>query len=90
MADSGTLIVQKAFLVYNIIVLDPNNRVHRIIVDAGNGKILSNDPVFPFDLRAASQISSGTNTTIGFTSNNTASRAIGNSSGNASDENIKK
>ena len=26
-------------------VLDPNNNVHRVIVDPGNGKVLSNQPM---------------------------------------------
>jgi hypothetical protein len=33
---------ENGFLVYNVFVLDPNNNVHRVIVDPGNGKVLSN------------------------------------------------
>jgi hypothetical protein len=33
---------ERGFLVYNVFVLDPNNNIHRVIVDPGNGKILSN------------------------------------------------
>jgi hypothetical protein len=32
---------ENGFLVYNVIVLDGNNNIHRVIVDAGNGKVLS-------------------------------------------------
>ena len=32
---------ENGFLVYNVIVLDFNNNIHRVIVDAGNGKVLS-------------------------------------------------
>jgi uncharacterized membrane protein YkoI len=32
---------ENGFLVYNVIVLDANNNIHRVIVDAGNGKVLS-------------------------------------------------
>src|SRR5438067_5661645 len=32
---------ENGFLVYNVIVLDANNTIHRVIVDAGNGKVLS-------------------------------------------------
>jgi uncharacterized membrane protein YkoI len=32
---------ENGFLVYNVIVLDANNKIHRVIVDAGNGKVLS-------------------------------------------------
>jgi hypothetical protein len=31
----------KGFVVYNIFALDSNNNVHKVIVDPGNGKILS-------------------------------------------------
>jgi hypothetical protein len=33
------------FLVYNILVLDSSNNIHRVIVDPGNGKVLSNQPM---------------------------------------------
>jgi uncharacterized membrane protein YkoI len=32
---------ENGFLVYNVIVLDASNSIHRVIVDAGNGKVLS-------------------------------------------------
>jgi hypothetical protein len=36
---------ENGFLVYNVFVLDPNNTIHRVIVDPGNGKVLSNQPM---------------------------------------------
>jgi uncharacterized membrane protein YkoI len=33
--------VQNGFLVYTIEVIDPSNNFHRVIVDVGNGKVLS-------------------------------------------------
>jgi hypothetical protein len=38
------------FLVYNVFVLDPNNNIHRVIVDPGNGKILSNQQMSMMDM----------------------------------------
>src|SRR5919198_241193 len=32
---------ENGFLVYNVIVLDASNNIHRVIVDVGNGKVLS-------------------------------------------------
>ena len=39
---------ERGFLVYDVFVLDSNDNVHRIIVDPGNGKVLSNQP-YVFD-----------------------------------------
>src|SRR5918912_1594977 len=36
---------ENGFLVYNILVLDSSNNIHRVIVDPGNGKVLSNQPM---------------------------------------------
>ena len=36
---------ERGFLVYNVFVLDTNDNIHRIIVDPGNGKVLSNQPM---------------------------------------------
>src|SRR5919206_1020175 len=36
---------ENGFLVYNILVLDSSNIIHRVIVDPGNGKVLSNQPM---------------------------------------------
>ncbi|MGA9169788.1 MAG: PepSY domain-containing protein [Nitrososphaeraceae archaeon] len=40
-AVAGFIHPENGFLVYNVIVLDANNNIHRVIVDAGNGKVLS-------------------------------------------------
>ena len=40
-AVAGFIHPENGFLVYNVIVLDSNNNIHRVIVDAGNGKVLS-------------------------------------------------
>ncbi len=36
---------ENGFLVYNVLVLDSSNNVHRVLVDPGNGKVLSNQPM---------------------------------------------
>jgi hypothetical protein len=36
---------ENGFLVYNILVLDSSNNIHRVLVDPGNGKVLSNQPM---------------------------------------------
>ena len=33
---------ERGFLVYDVFVLDSSNNIHRVIVDPGNGKVLSN------------------------------------------------
>ncbi len=33
---------ENGFLVYDVLVLDSSNNIHRVIVDPGNGKVLSN------------------------------------------------
>jgi hypothetical protein len=33
---------QRGFLVYDVFVLDSSNNIHRVIVDPGNGRVLSN------------------------------------------------
>jgi uncharacterized membrane protein YkoI len=38
------------FLVYDVYVLDSNNNIHRVIVDPGNGKILSNQRMSVIDM----------------------------------------
>ena len=40
-AVAGFIHPENGFLVYNVIVLDANNNIHRVVVDAGNGKVLS-------------------------------------------------
>ena len=42
-ATSGRLAAENGFLVYSVWVRNPtNNSLHRIIIDAGNGKVLAN------------------------------------------------
>ena len=42
-ATSGRLTAENGFLVYSVWVRNPtNNSLHRIIIDAGNGKVLAN------------------------------------------------
>ena len=36
---------ENGFLVYHVLVLDSSNNIHRVIVDPGNGKVLSNQPM---------------------------------------------
>ena len=36
---------ERGFLVYDVFVLDHNDNIHRVIVDPGNGKVLSNIPM---------------------------------------------
>ena len=36
---------ERGFLVYDVFVLDSSNNIHRVIVDPGNGKVLSNQPM---------------------------------------------
>ena len=40
-AISAHVAVVNGYLVYTIRVVDTNNNIHRVIVDAGNGKVLS-------------------------------------------------
>jgi hypothetical protein len=40
-AVSANLGIQNGFIVYTIWVVDPNNNFHKVIVDPGNGNILS-------------------------------------------------
>jgi hypothetical protein len=41
---------ERGFLVYHVFVLDPSNNIHRVIVDPGNGKVLSNQPMSLMDM----------------------------------------
>ena len=43
--DTASLTVQKGFLIYEIIVFDKHGGQHRVLVDAGDGRILTDDPV---------------------------------------------
>ena len=46
-AISARVAVVNGYLVYTVRVVDTNNNIHRVIVDAGNGKVLSTTQ-FPF------------------------------------------
>jgi len=46
-AISARVAVVNGYLVYTIRVVDTNNNIHRVIVDAGNGKVLSTTQI-PF------------------------------------------
>src|SRR5919202_4862586 len=50
---------ENGFLVYNVFVLDPNNNIHRVIVDPGNGKVLSNQPMSMMEMMSMMHPSMG-------------------------------
>ena len=50
---------ERGFLVYDVFILDTNNNVHRVIVDPGNGKVLSNQPMSLMDMMAMMHPSMG-------------------------------
>ena len=39
-AVSNTLDIVKGFLAYKVIVIDTNQKLHEVLVDGGNGKVL--------------------------------------------------
>jgi hypothetical protein len=41
---------ENGFLVYNVFVLDPSNNIHRVIIDPGNGKVLTNQQMSVMDM----------------------------------------
>src|ERR671931_372145 len=41
---------ERGFLVYDVFVLDSSNNIHRVIVDPGNGRVLSNKPMSMMDM----------------------------------------
>src|SRR5918911_4811263 len=41
---------ERGFLVYDVYVLDSSNNIHRVIVDPGNGKVLSNQLISLMDV----------------------------------------
>lgn len=44
---------ESGFLVYNVFVMDANNNnIHKVIVDAGNGKVLSNQQMSMMEMMA--------------------------------------
>lgn len=50
---------ENGFLVYDVFVLDPNNNIHRVIVDPGNGKVLSNQPMSMMEMMSMMHPSMG-------------------------------
>jgi hypothetical protein len=46
--------------VYDVLVSDPSNNIHRAIVDSGNGKVLSNHQMPAIDMRAMTHRPMGT------------------------------
>jgi hypothetical protein len=50
---------QRGFLVYDVFVLDPSNNIHRVIIDPGNGKVLSNQPMSLRDMMPMARPSMG-------------------------------
>ena len=43
---------ESGFLVYNVFVIEGNNNIHKVIVDAGNGKVLSNQQMSMMQMMA--------------------------------------
>jgi hypothetical protein len=41
---------ERGFLVYDVFVLDSSNNIHRVIVDPGNGRVLSNQQMSLMDM----------------------------------------
>jgi hypothetical protein len=50
MINQSIIHPERGFLVYDVLVLDPSNNIHRVIVDPGNGKVLSNQPMSLMDM----------------------------------------
>jgi hypothetical protein len=50
---------ERGFLVYDVFVLDPSNNIHRVIVDPGNGKVLSNQSMSLGDMMLMAHPSMG-------------------------------
>jgi hypothetical protein len=50
---------ERGFLVYDVFVLDTNDNIHRVIVDPGNGKVLSNIPMSLMAMMAMTHPSMG-------------------------------
>ncbi len=43
---------ENGFLVYEVLVLDSSNNIRRVIVDSGNGKVISNLPLSMTDMKS--------------------------------------
>jgi hypothetical protein len=50
---------ENGFLVYNVFVLDSSNNIHRVIVDPGNGKVLSNQQMSMMEMMSMMHPSMG-------------------------------
>ena len=50
---------ERGFLVYDVFVLDPSNNIHRVIVDPGNGKVLSTQRMSIMDMMTMAHPSMG-------------------------------
>jgi hypothetical protein len=50
---------ENGFLVYDVYVLDSSNNIHRVIVDPGNGRVLSNQPMSMMDIMTMAHPSMG-------------------------------
>ena len=50
---------ERGFLVYDVFVLDPSNNIHRVLVDPGNGKVLSVESMSLMDMMAKMHPSMG-------------------------------
>ena len=50
---------ENGFLVYDVFVLDSSNIIHRVIVDPGNGRVLSNQPMSLMDIMSMMHPSMG-------------------------------
>ena len=51
---------ERGFLIYHVLVLDPSNIMHSVIVDPGNGKVLSNQPISLMDIMSMAHPPMGT------------------------------
>jgi hypothetical protein len=50
---------ENGFLVYDVFVLDSSNNIHRVIVDPGNGKVLSNQQMSIMEMMSMMHTSMG-------------------------------
>jgi hypothetical protein len=50
---------ENGFLVYDVFVLDPSNNIHRVIVDPGNGNVLSNQQMSMMEMMSMMHPSMG-------------------------------
>jgi hypothetical protein len=56
---------ERGFLVYDVFVLDSSNNIHRVLVDPGNGKVLSNQPISLMDVMSMMHPSTQMGTMMG-------------------------